>query len=78
MADTETSTNATITPERLQAKYDDLRLHFERLASALGTLSRSIETDDPGVASDVCKIFENYACEVLNEHPRSGSEILFE
>ena len=53
MADTETSTNATITPERLQAKYEDLRLHFERLASALGALSRSIESDDPGVASDV-------------------------
>jgi hypothetical protein len=60
----------------LQEKYAALREDANRMASGFGALLVVIEKD-PDMAADVCRVFEVYACAVLDEHPRhqEGGEV---
>ena len=53
----------------LQEKYAALREDASRMASGFAALLVVIEKD-PDMAADVCRVFEVYACGVLDEHPR--------
>lgn len=54
----------------LQEKYDFLISQAEKMASAFAGLAVVIERGDPDAALDMCRIFESYACNVLDAHPR--------
>ncbi len=53
----------------LEEKYAALREEVSRMASGFAALLVAIEKD-PDIAADVCRVFEVYACGVLDEHPR--------
>lgn len=53
----------------LQEKYAALREDASRMASGFAALLVAIEKD-PDIAADICRVFEIYACGVLDEHPR--------
>lgn len=53
----------------LHEKYAALREAANRMASGFAALLVAIEKD-PDIAADVCRVFEAYACGVLDEHPR--------
>lgn len=52
----------------LEEKYAALREEVGRMASGFAALLVAIEKD-PDIAADVCRVFEVYACGVLDEHP---------
>lgn len=54
----------------LQERYAFLISQAEKMASAFAGLAVVIERGDPDVALDMCRIFESYACGVLDAHPR--------
>jgi len=54
----------------LQEKYEFLISQAEKMASAFAGLAAVIEHGDPDAALDMCRIFESYACNVLDAHPR--------
>lgn len=58
-----------MTAYTLEEKYADLRAEANRMASAFSALQHVIK-HDPDIALDLCRMFENYACGVLDAHPR--------
>jgi len=58
-----------MTIDTLQEKYAALRTEACRMASAFSALQYVIK-HDPDIALDLCRMFENYACGVLDAHPR--------
>lgn len=54
----------------LQEKYATLCKDACRMASGFAALALAIEKD-PDVAADICRVFEIYACSVLEVHLRN-------
>lgn len=58
-----------MTTDTLQEKYADLRTEVLRMASAFSAL-QDVMRRDPDIALDICRMFEHYACGVMEQHPR--------